>query len=217
MSGTARGPRGDQSLIGLATLTTALVLGSLSSCSNDVLANPRSPGAVVASPLPAFDSEVAASWEELIAHTQRISPTPNWDGSVDGMKTLWYERGTKQGEGRFVRGRKEDAWTFWYENGQRRWEGSYHLDLVDGVEHSWYPNGTLCYEGTSVAGKRHGAFRAFYEDGQPWWNGDYSLGVREGTFCYWHRDGSPDKKVSGSYVKGKRVKGIDGDGLAAAQ
>ena len=153
---------------------------------------------------------------ELIAHTQRIRPTPNLDGSVDGVKTLWYEHGTKQGEGRYARGRKEDAWTFWYENGQKRWEGSYHLDLVDGVEHSWYPNGTLCYEGTSVAGKRHGSFRAFYEDGQPRWNGDYSLGVREGNFRYWHRDGSPNKKVSGVYVKGERVKGLDVDGLAIA-
>jgi hypothetical protein len=211
MSSTARVPRCDESMIGLATLGSFVLVASLAACSRDVEAAPP-PGT---STPESFGAEGSATWEELVAHSQRISPATNWDGSIDGLKTLWYDRGAKQGEGRFVQGRKEDAWTFWYENGQKRWEGTYHRDHVHGVERSWYPNGTLCYEGTSVEGKRHGAFRAWYDDGRNWWKGEYELGVREGPFHYWHRDGSPDKKVSGVYVDGKRVKGLTPD-LAAA-
>ena len=68
--------------------------------------------------------------------------------------------------------------------------------------------------GTELWFFRHGEVHAFYEDGQPWWRGEYRLGVRQGPFQYWRRDGSPDKKVSGVYVDGKRVKALGAD-LAA--
>ncbi len=217
MSGTARGPHGGGSIFCLAALASALVLGSLASCSRRVHARPSTSTETALDGLPAFDSMAPKDWQELSAHSQRISPTPDWDGTVNGLKTTWFESGAKKSEGRSVHGRKEDAWTFWYENGQKRWEGTYLHDLVQGVERSWYENGAVCSEGTSLDGKRNGAFRAWYEDGQPWWNGDYQLGVRQGIFRYWHRNGTPDQKVSGVYVDGKRVKRLDPNGLAAAK
>jgi hypothetical protein len=207
MSSTARDHRGSLSRLGIAASWTFVLVAAAASCSRGVHAGSKD----TAQASPEFEAELSASWEDLIAHSQRISPATNWDGSLDGLKTLWHDSGAKQGEGRFVQGRKEDNWTFWYENGQKRWEGSYHRDQVHGVERSWYPNGALCYEGTSVEGKRHGLFRAWYEDGQPWWQGEYQVGVRQGPFRYWHRDGSPDKKVSGVYVDGKRVKSLGAD------
>lgn len=217
MSGTACVPRVDRFRFRMASLAGALILGVLSSCSANVRA--ATPAAAKHAALGELnlDAVDSSSWEAQLAHSQRISPISSWDGSLDGMKTLWFARGAKKGEGRFVQGRKEDSWTFWYENGRKRWEGTYSHDLVQGPERSWYENGTLCYEGSSVEGKRHGEFKAWYEDGQPWWKGSYELGVREGTFRYWHRDGTPDKKVSGTYISGKRVKPLDQDGLAAAQ
>ena len=163
------------------------------------------------------ESEGPSNLDGLVAHSARIAPASNRDGSLDGMKTLWFDSGTKRGEGRFVRGSKEGAWSFWYESGQERWEGTYQNDLVQGVERSWYPNGTHCYEGTSVHGRRHGEFRAWYEDGRLWWKGEYQLGVRQGPFSYWRRDGNPDDKVSGVYVNGKRTKGLASQGVALAE
>jgi len=208
-------PHGVESPTGLATLVSLLLATVLAACSGDLLADGSSTEspALDASP---FGPALAGNLDGLVAHSQRITPTPEWDGSIDGLKTLWYESGVKRGEGRFVKGSREDAWTYWYENGQKRWEGTYHADQVHGVERSWYANGTLCYEGTSVGGRRHGAFRAWYEDGRPWWQGEYVLGVREGPFQYWRRDGTPDAKVSGSYVDGKRVKPLVANELAVA-
>ena len=43
-------------------------------------------------------------------------------------------------------------------------------------------------------------------------HGNYQLGVRQGPFRYWHRDGTADRKVSGVYIDGKRVKRLDANG-----
>jgi hypothetical protein len=185
-------------------------MACLSACSGDLLAHSKPARESAFDAAGVFDPDGSSGFQGLIGHSAHVAPTESWDGSIDGMKTLWYDSGVKRGEGRYVKGTKEDAWTFWYESGQKRWEGTYKNDLVQGVERSWYPNGTLCYEGTSVDGRRHGAFRAWYEDGQHWWKGEYQVGVRQGPFQYWRRDGSPDEKVSGIYVDGKRAKSLDG-------
>lgn len=216
MSGIARVPRGVHRSSGLSAVGMVLIMGCTVSCSNNLQASKKHAPDAGFGAAELSDLGTASNWDGLIAHNQRISPTSSWDGSMDGMKTLWFDSGAKRGEGRFVRGSKEDAWTFWYENGLKRWEGTYHKDLVQGVERSWYQNGTLCFEGTSVDGRRHGAFRAWYEDGQPWWKGEYQLGVRQGPFRYWHRDGTPDDKVSGIYVNGKRSGALGAGGLALA-
>lgn len=216
MSGKARDLRGPESRCGLSAWTSSLVVVLFAACSDGVRAEAPDDDHGASEALAGFDADASGSWQALVAHSPRITPATNWDGSLEGLKTLWYEDGAKKGEGRFAAGRKEDAWTFWYENGQKRWEGTYVRDLVHGLERSWYQNGTLCYEGTSVKGKRHGPFSAWYEDGQPWWKGEYQLGVRQGPFRYWHRDGSPDNKVSGVYEDGKRVRGLGSD-LAASK
>lgn len=208
MSGTVTVPRGDESRFVFATLASAFLVVVCAACSGEVEAS----GSANSGRFESFDPETSASWEELIAHSQRVAPTPAWDGALDGLKTLWYDDGMKKSEGRFVQGRKEGAWTFWYENGRKRWEGTYHLDLVEGPEQSWYRDGGLCYSGVSASGNRHGTFRAWHENGQPWWEGEYWAGVRQGIFRYWQRDGSPDTRVSGLYVDGKRVKGLDENG-----
>jgi MORN repeat variant len=197
-------------------LAVALVLGFSGACSPDVDAAAPLRDAPPTDDRSAFDAEVANGWEPLIAHSPRISPTPDWDGSLDGMKTLWYESGAKRGEGRFDHGLKQGVWTFWYEQGQMRWEGSYRDGLVDGVERAWYPSGVLNFEGSSAAGQRHGAFRAWYSDGKPWWDGTYELGVREGVFRYWQRDGRIDEKHSGVYARGKRISALSSNDLAIA-
>ncbi|HUR26592.1 MAG TPA: hypothetical protein VM509_00280 [Planctomycetota bacterium] len=187
----------------------------VASCSGDLQASPKATDSLLGEE-EAFDSDEASKLASLLGHSARIAPTGEWDGSIDGMTTLWYESGVKRGEGRYAKGSKEDAWTFWYENGRPRWEGTYKKDLLEGAERSWYRNGALCYEGTSVAGRRHGEFSAWYEDGQRWWTGEYRFGVRQGPFRYWRRDGSPDEKVSGTYVDGKRVKPLAADEFALA-
>ncbi|HTF90135.1 MAG TPA: hypothetical protein VK843_17100 [Planctomycetota bacterium] len=217
MSGTACVPRGDDCFGGLAALASVLFVASLASCSGDLQASTKQRTDAAYAASHPFDNDVSLNQDGTTAHNPRITPTANWDGSLDGMKTLWFESGAKRGEGRFVNGRKEDSWTFWYENGQKHWEGMYHNDLVEGVEHSWYPNGALCFEGTSVGGRRHGAFRAWYEDGQQWWKGEYRLGVRQGPFQYWRRDGSFDQKVSGVYADGKRTRMLSADVLALVE
>lgn len=187
----------------------------LGACSGEVAAQPRATSDLERDS-ESFEPPSPQAWDGLVAHNQRIAGEGDWDGSLNGLRTLWYEGGAKRGEGRFVRGSKEGDWVFWYENGQKRWEGSYHADLVQGSERSWYPNGKLCFEGSSVEGQRHGQFRAWYEDGSRWWEGEYEMGKRQGEFRYWQRDGSLDEKVSGRYEAGKRVQDAAG-GLALAQ
>lgn len=205
MFATARVPRCEFSSCALAVVAVLLALSTSVGCSSgvDAAAGQSAPGE--ASP---FESEVSASWQPQVGHSSRVSPTPAWDGSLDGLKTLWFDSGAKQGEGRFDHGRKQGLWTYWHEQGQKRWEGTYRDDLVDGVERSWYPNGILSFEGSSVAGKRHGGFNAWYSDGTPWWHGTYRMGVREGEFRYWRRDGSLDTKNSGTYAEGRRVSAL---------
>ena len=215
MFGTASAPRCDETCRALTALAGALLLAWLPACANEASAHSIGDEAGRLNGTSTFDADVTQSWGELIAHSTRISPTPDWDGSLKGMKTLWFDDGAKRAEGLFSHGLRQGPWTCWYEHGQKRWEGSYHDGLVDGVERSWHPSGALCFEGSSVAGQRHGVFRAWYSDGKPWWEGVYDLGVREGAFRYWRRDGTLDEKVSGTYSRGKRI-GPKSEGELAA-
>ena len=151
------------------------------------------------------DEEMLGDWRHLEAFSTRVEGERDWDGSLEGMKTLWHDNGVKSGEGRFENDRKQGPWTFWYPNGQKRWQGSFVNDVAEGEEKAWRETGELYFEGKVVKGKREGPYSVWYEDGKPWWRGPYRRGKRHGEFEYFHRDGSVDEDLSGRYVRGKKV------------
>src|SRR6185436_18048130 len=121
MTGTAI-VRGPVFLFGVAAVASVLGLALLSAWSTDVQANSSGSAYSALGDEESLDSDLSKDLGSLVAHSTRISPIASWDGSIDGMKTLWFESGAKSGEGRYVKGVKEDSWTFWYENGRKRWE-----------------------------------------------------------------------------------------------
>ena len=158
------------------------------------LPEPRIPG-----------EEVMADWSHLEAHSIRSEGERDWDGSLEGMKTLWHDNGVKSGEGHFENDRKQGPWTFWFPNGQKRWQGSFVNDVAEGEERAWRESGELYFEGKVVKGRREGLYSVWHEGGQLWWRGPYERGKRHGEFEYFHRDGSLDEGLSGEYVRGKKI------------
>lgn len=205
-----RGARlGPASLFRFALFGVAFAVGAgvlaLHGCRGEVRAALSDPGLGEANA--EFDPELASDWDQLAANSRRCSGERDWDGTLDGPKTFWFDNGVKRGEGGFHANKKEGPWTFWYESGQKRWEGTFDDDLPAGLERSWYENGQLYFEGRCADGAREGLHRAWYEDGRPWWEGTYLNGKKHGVYQSWRRDGTLDKDVSGRYEHGKRVAG----------
>jgi hypothetical protein len=174
----------------------------LGGCGSDVTAAEEQPAEA-----PLDDGDVPLEWEHLAAHTARGESLSAWDGSIEGLKTLWHDNGVKSGEGEFRNNQKHGPWTFWYPSGQKRWEGTFVDDVENGEERAWHENGELSYEGRVEKGVRNGVYSFYYDNGQLWWRGPYSKGKKHGAFEYFGRDGQADPKLSGRYDHGERVSG----------
>jgi hypothetical protein len=151
------------------------------------------------------EEEFLGDWRHLEAYSIRSEVERDWDGSLEGMKTLWHDNGVKSGEGHFENTRKQGPWTFWFPNGQKRWQGTFVDDVAEGDERAWRETGELYFEGKAVKGKRDGLYSVWYESGKLWWHGPYQRGKRHGEFEYFHGDGSLNEGLSGRYVRGKKV------------
>jgi len=162
------------------------------------------------------DPDDMSDWAYLEAHTPSIQATTEWDGTINGMKTLWHPNGAKLGEGEYVNSEKNGPWTYWHDNGQKRWEGTYVADVPRGLERTWYDDGTPQYVGKFIDGLREGPFSYWYENGQLWWQGPFKHGLREGRFLQWRRNGDIDEDASGMYHEGKRVAPLSEEALAKA-
>jgi hypothetical protein len=185
-------------------LLVLAALFPLGGCGKDVTAAEEQPAKTA--PL-ADDGELPLEWEHLEAHTVRGESLSAWDGSIEGLKTLWHDNGVKSGEGEFRNNKKHGPWTFWYASGQKRWEGSFVDDVEHGDERAWHENGELSYEGHLEKGVREGEYAFYYDNGQLWWRGPYSKGKKHGAFEFHERDGKRDPKQSGRYEQGRRVSG----------
>jgi len=144
-------------------------------------------------------------WTHLQGYNSQLESPQDWDGTVEGPKTLWYSNGVKRGEGLFRNNVKEGPWAYWHENGQKRWEGVYLAGVPDGLERAWYPNGQKQYEGSFANERRHGSFTTWYENGELWFQGEFVRGSREGRFLQWNEDGSLNLALSGIYSDNEKV------------
>lgn len=151
------------------------------------------------------DPDDMADWAYLSAHTPSSQAPTEWDGTINGMKTLWHPNGAKLGEGAYDNSEKTGPWVYWHDNGQKRWEGTYVRDVPRGIEAAWYDDGTQHYLGEFIDGQREGQFSYWHENGQLWWRGPFVDGKREGEFVQFERNGEFDEEASGLYRKGKRV------------
>ncbi len=149
---------------------------------------------------PLAEVAVDGRWSSLSAHNGRRQTGGDWEGRLEGFRTLWHDNGVKKGEGRFEQSQKSGPWTWWYESGQKRWEGSYVEDRPEGFERAWFENGQIEYEGTFQGEKREGLFARWYDTGQIEMRGEYRDGRRQGKFHYWRYDGALDRERSGVYA-----------------
>ncbi|MCE9594596.1 MAG: toxin-antitoxin system YwqK family antitoxin [Planctomycetes bacterium] len=150
-------------------------------------------------------ADFEARWAHLAVHAGPERTAPQWNGAMDGPVTLWYPSGAKRGEGRYVDSNRVGPWTFWHENGQRRWQGTYVDGELDGSECAWFDDGERELECNWKDGERNGIYTQWHVNGRIAAQGEYKSGKREGRFDYFHVDGTVDDKLTGTYVRDRRV------------
>lgn len=150
-------------------------------------------------------ADFEARWAHLAVHAGPERTAPQWNGAMDGPVTLWYPNGAKRGEGSYADSNRVGLWTFWHENGQRRWQGTYVDGELDGSECAWFDDGEREFVCTWKGGERNGVFTQWHVNGRIAAQGEYKNGKREGRFDYFHDDGTVDDKLTGTYVRDRRV------------
>jgi antitoxin component YwqK of YwqJK toxin-antitoxin module len=85
-------------------------------------------------------------------------------------------------------------------------QGSFRNGKKHGPWVSYHDNGKLDYKGTYKDGKQHGPWVWFYDNGQLRFKGTYKNGEWDGPWVTYNKDGTKDKKNTGTYKNGKKVK-----------
>ena len=76
----------------------------------------------------------------------------------------------------------------------------------DGPWVSYWDDGQLSSKGTYKDGKGEGPWVHYWENGQLMSKGTYKDGKKEGPWVVHNEDGTVDKKWTGTYRNGKKVK-----------
>ena len=84
---------------------------------------------------------------------------------VNGVKTEYYQDGTKKEECEYLEGKKNGIFKNWYPNGQLEREGMMVNDRWSGEYWEWYDNGKVRVSGRYLEGKRDGEWLFFSEEG----------------------------------------------------
>ncbi len=81
----------------------------------------------------------------------------------NGMRTRWYQNGTKAEEVELTNGRKTGTYTAWYKNGQVKLKCRFHNDNLDGEVAAWFEDGRKRFSVYYANGKRHGRWIRYHE------------------------------------------------------
>ena len=112
-----------------------------------------------------LDTEIVENREGNIT-VQIQSPEVANEKLANGVKTEYYQDGTKKEECEYLEGKKNGIFKNWYPNGQIEREGTMVNDRWSGDYREWYENGQLCVSGKYVDGKREGEWIFFQEEGE---------------------------------------------------
>jgi antitoxin component YwqK of YwqJK toxin-antitoxin module len=89
---------------------------------------------------------------------------------------------TREEQGSFNNGKKDDPWISYHKNGQ------------------------LDSKGTRKNGKKVGPWVRYHDNGQLWFKGTYKDGKRDGYFESYNEDGTVIPNLTGAYTNSRRVK-----------
>jgi antitoxin component YwqK of YwqJK toxin-antitoxin module len=123
------------------------------------------------------------------------------NGSKEGLKTLYYENGTKKEEIPWNKGKLDGMWRSWFQNGKN--ESQYRF--VNGIKHGkwqwWFEDGKLREELNWNNGKRHGSFIEYYKNGRLKSHLNYQDDVLHGACTFWYKNGNKEQEIH--YFKGQ--------------
>lgn len=116
-------------------------------------------------------------------------------GSV-GVKTFYYDSGSKMHEGMMEYGVENGLWNYWWENGNQQQSGFFKNGKQDSVWQFYNEDGIL-YRRTSFRENiQHGDYAGFYSNGQISDKGNFSLGRQSGPWLFFYGDGAVSQKGS---------------------
>ena len=76
----------------------------------------------------------------------------------------YYNNGTKELQGNYVRGFKHGKWTWWHTNGKRHKVGFYTHSVEDSLWQWWFSKGQLKTRGKYNKGKKEGRWSEWYDN-----------------------------------------------------
>ena len=114
-------------------------------------------------------------------------------GSI-GVKTFYYESGSKRSMGELVHGREQGPWEGWWENGNLQYQGFFINGKADSAWKFYDEEGLLTRQTTFQNNLQHGSWTEYYGDGQVSGTGHYSYGRLDGPCTYFYEDGSISSK-----------------------
>jgi antitoxin component YwqK of YwqJK toxin-antitoxin module len=120
-----------------------------------------------------------------------------------GIKTFYYESGTKRAVGETVHGKEVGYWETFWENGNIQSKAFYVEGKLDSLLESFDEEGILIGKSFYKNGVQHGNSASFYASGAVSANGNYKDGRLDGAWVYKYEDGK--LLTEGSYELDKEV------------
>ena len=112
--------------------------------------------------------------------------------------------GNPQGE--FKNGKREGIWVWENKNGHLNTKGFYKNGKEDGTWITYFDNGQLSDKGDYKNGKKEGTWFRYWDKVQLMSKGDYKNGKKDGAWVSYSNNGILNKKYSGVYKDGKKIK-----------
>jgi antitoxin component YwqK of YwqJK toxin-antitoxin module len=109
---------------------------------------------------------------------------------TSGVKTFFYESGSRMSEGEVVNGKLNGMWNYWYENGQIKLQANYINDLEDSTWKWFNEDGSLIQVGDFKKGLQHGKWINYYPGSIVLDSGQYYNGRQKGTWAYFYEKGN---------------------------
>jgi antitoxin component YwqK of YwqJK toxin-antitoxin module len=120
-------------------------------------------------------------------------------GKENGPWESWWENGNLQSQGFFIDGKADSTWKYYDENGTLARQANFMNDLQHGPWIEYYPSGAVSGKGLNHNGRLQGECTYFYESGKISQKGYYHLDMPDSTWEMYYENGTLGSK--GSYKR----------------
>ncbi len=118
------------------------------------------------------------------------------DDQPIGPCAYYDENGRIRTRGTYLYGAVQDGeWEQWYEDGSKQSEGSYVRGKEHGEWRYWHRSGGLAMAGGFDRGRKHGEWRSWHENGAKQSTGRFLDDTKAARWRYWAADGSSAGEV----------------------